>query len=225
MFATTRLVWYRFGCDSRTLTFMEPALSAKRKPGPPRKPTANSESLERVRRMQDRKHLELKTAEIMAQVVAERVRAIAPKDMPPEFVDAATDAAEQSSRLISEAGPKLVAKLIKLAEGGDMQAYQMLAKNIMPPQLTRVKLKADQSLNELTTSVMDEVATGRMSVEVGEKVLGLVSKAADVAVSGSLVARLNKLNEQLQNARENQQLPSSVEKLSRRIISIDTVAE
>jgi hypothetical protein len=202
---------------------MNAAYAEKRKSGPPRKPTANSDSLERVRRFQDRKHLELKTAEIMASVVAERVRAIAPKNMPPEFIDAASDAAEQSSRLISEAGPGLVANLIKMAEGGDMQAYQMLAKNIMPTQLTRVKLPADQSLNELTTSVMEEVSSGRMSVEVGEKVLGLVSKAADVAVSGSLVARLNKLNEQLQQAREHKQLPSSVDKLSRRIVSIDAI--
>jgi hypothetical protein len=202
---------------------MNAAYAEKRKSGPPRKPTANSDSLERVRRFQDRKHLELKTAEIMASVVAERVRAIAPKNMPPEFIDAASDAAEQSSRLISEAGPGLVANLIKMAEGGDMQAYQMLAKNIMPTQLTRVKLPADQSLNELTTSVMDEVSSGRMSVEVGEKVLGLVSKAADVAVSGSLVARLNKLNEQLQQAREHKQLPSSVDKLSQRIVSIDAI--
>ena len=202
---------------------MNEAYAEKRKSGPPRKPTANSESLERVRRFQDRKHLELKTAEIMASVVAERVRAIAPKNMPPEFIDAASDAAEQSSRLISEAGPSLVANLIKMAEAGDMQAYQMLAKNIMPTQLTRVRLPTDQSLNELTNSVMEEVSSGRMSVEVGEKVLGLVSKAADVAVSGSLVARLNKLNEQLQQAREQKQLPSSVEKLSRRIVSIDAI--
>ena len=202
---------------------MEQADTQKRKPGPPRKPMANSESLERVRRFQERRHLELKTAEIMASVVAERVRAIAPKNMPPEFIDAASDAAEQSSKLISEAGPRLVANLIKMAEGGDMAAYQMLAKNIMPPQLTRVKLPSDQSLNELTSSVMEEVSAGRMSVEVGEKVLGLVSKAADVAVSGSLVARLNKLNERLQQAREQKQLPSSVEKISRRIFSIDEI--
>lgn len=204
---------------------MNEAYLEKRRPGPARKPTANSESLERVRRFQDRKFLELKTAEIMANVVAERVRAVAPKNMPPEYVDAATDAAEQSSRLISEAGPGLVAKLIKMAEGGDIQAYQMLAKNIMPPQLTRVKLPSDQSLNELTSSVMEEVSAGRMSVEVGEKVLGLVSKAADVAVSGSLVARLNKLNEQLQQAREQKQLPDSVEKISRRIVSIEEIPE
>lgn len=196
---------------------------AKRKPGRQRDPNAKSESLERVRRFKDRKHLELKSAEVMAQVVGERVRATMPKTMPQEIVEITAEAAEKASMLISEKGPQLVANLIKMAENGDMNAYQLLAKSILPPPNTRVKLPKNRSLNELTDAVLQEVAAGRMSVETGEKVLGLASKAADVAVSGSLVARLNKLNEQIQSAKENRQLPGNIESISHRIISIEAV--
>lgn len=175
--------------------------------------------------MRNREQIEKTTAHVMAEVVGDRVRALMPKDVPQEIINLTVEASEESSRLISEKGPTLVANLLRMAENGDMAAYQMLAKNILPTPSTRVRLPKDQSLNELTDSVINEVAEGRMPIEVGEKVLGLVSKAADVAVSGSLVARLNKLNEQLQVARERQQLPGTVENLSRRIVSIEALPE
>lgn len=207
---------------------MEFADIEKRKPGRvgrPRKAGDLTESAVRMRRMRNREQIEKTTAHVMAEVVGDRVRALMPKDVPQEIINLTVEASEESSRLISEKGPTLVANLLRMAENGDMAAYQMLAKNILPTPSTRVRLPKDQSLNELTDSVINEVAEGRMPIEVGEKVLGLVSKAADVAVSGSLVARLNKLNEQLQVARERQQLPGTVENLSRRIVSIEALPE
>jgi hypothetical protein len=200
---------------------MKTNFAAKIKPGPPRRENVKPEAM-RQRRFVERESLEREAASAFAAGVVESVRARLPKSCPDDLAELALEAAAKTSRLISAEGPAIVEKLLSMAKAGDLQAAALISRHLIPTY-TRVKLPPNQGIDQMCHNVLDAVASGDMPLETAEKVMGIAQKAADVALSGSLVARLESLKGQLERAREANMLPHSIELSSHRLVQLESI--
>ena len=167
--------------------------TAKRRSGRPLAEGTIKESTERTRRWRGRDELELHAAEAYSVGVARHVKAMLPATMPDDLIGLVAEAAAETARIISSRSGEIVAKLCDLAARGDMQAAAILSKSIIGQVSTKVRLPKNQGIDQLCSTVLDEVSAGKMSLEVGQQVMNLAAKASDVALAGSLVSRLVEL--------------------------------
>ena len=191
---------------------------AKRKPGPQR--LANpSPNTERQRRFVERQSLERVAAEVLASEVARGVKAQMPDFVPNELIELASAAANETSRILSTEGPKIVQRLADAAKNGDMAAAQILSRFLMP-SVTKISLPRSQGVDQLCSTVLDQVASGELSLEVADKVLSIAQKIADVQLSGSIVARIEQLKNQISAVRESRPAGEVIDVVSR-VVSLE----
>jgi len=202
---------------------MQLSTQAKRRSGRPLAEGSIKESTERTRRWRGRDELELHAAEAYSVGVARHVKAMLPKSVPDDLIEQVAEAAAETARIISSRSAEIISKLCDLAANGDMQAAAILSKSIIGQVSTRVRLPKHQGIDQLCSVVLDEVADGRMSLEVGTQVMNLAARASDVALAGSLVARLDALKTQLASAQDARTIPMAVALAPARLIALEAL--
>lgn len=202
---------------------MQLSAQAKRRSGRPLAEGSINESTERTRRWRGRDELELHAAEAYSVGVARHVKAMLPNSVPDDLIEQVAEAAAETARIISSRSAEIISKLCDLAANGDMQAAAILSKSIIGQVSTKVRLPKHQGIDQLCSVVLDEVADGRMSLEVGTQVMNLAARASDVALAGSLVARLDALKGQLASAQEARTIPMEVSLAPARLIALEAL--
>lgn len=162
-------------------------------------------------------------AEAYSVGVARHVKAMLPNSVPDDLIEQVAEAAAETARIISSRSGEIVAKLCDMAAAGDMQAAAILSKSIIGQVSTKVRLPKNQGIDQLCSTVLDEVSAGNMSLEVGQQVMNLAAKASDVALAGSLVSRLDALKNQLSEAREKRTIPATTILSNDRLIALDAL--
>lgn len=202
---------------------MQSEQAAKRKSGRPVSGGSTNESTERSRRWRDRDEIEMHAAEAYSVGVSRHVKAMLPKSVPDDLIEQVAEAAAETARIISSRSGEIVAKLCDLAANGDLQAAAILSKSIIGQVSTKVRLPKHQGIDQLCSTVLDEVSGGRMSLEAGQQVMNLAARASDVALAGSLVARLDALKTQLASAQDARTIPMAVALAPARLVALEAL--
>lgn len=202
---------------------MQLSAQTKRRSGRPLAEGSINESTERTRRWRGRDELELHAAEAYSVGVARHVKAMLPNSVPDDLIEQVAEAAAETARIISSRSAEIISKLCDLAANGDMQAAAILSKSIIGQVSTKIRLPKHQGIDQLCSVVLDEVADGRMSLEVGTQVMNLAARASDVALAGSLVARLDALKTQLASAQDARTIPMAVSLAPARLVALEAL--
>jgi hypothetical protein len=181
---------------------MHIAESNKRKPGPPRDPGAKSESLERVRRFNDRKSIEAMAESTAVAAAGAAARALTPPGLTDEVQQLIASSAEQVTKIIATNGPNIIQALVDRAIGGDTNAAALLTKFIVSPKTKiRLPMQPGSSIEEFADSLVAAATNGTLALEDADAGLRLLERHSAVSLNAGLTARLSQLNEQLSQAR------------------------
>ena len=88
------------------------------------------------------------------------------------------------------------------------------------PSVPKISLPRSQGGDQLCSTVLDQVASGELSLEVADKVLSIAQKIADVQLSGSIVARIEQLKNQNSAVRESRPAGEVIDVVSR-VVSLE----
>ncbi len=205
---------------------MDIAESNKRKPGPPRDPNAKSESLERVRRFNDRKSMEAKLPELASAAAVAAIGVLCPKgDVQDELRELAQRSAAEASRLLMTEGPLVIRAAIDKAKDGDVGAMALLLKHCISTKTTvNLPNARGRTIEETADSIIAAATAGEMPVDDATMCLKMLAQHSSIILHASLSARLQKLNEQLADARARNVIPAEV-RLTREPIPLETFLE
>jgi hypothetical protein len=195
----------------------------KRKPGFARKPEdAVTPDALRMRRYQERKGLEARLPELASAAAVAAIGVLCPKgDMQDELRELAQRSAAEASRLLMTEGPLVIRAAIDKAKDGDVGAMALLLKHCISTKTTiNLPNARGRTIEETADSIIAAASAGEMPVEDASLTLKLLEQHANITLHASLSARLQKLNEQLADARARNVIAPEVT-LSRKPIPIE----
>ena len=199
---------------------------AKKKRGFARKTGEVPATVEAQRRHRDRKSMEAKLPELASAAAVAAIGVLCPKgDVQDELRELAQRSAAEASRLLMTEGPLVIRAAIDKAKDGDVGAMALLLKHCISTKTTvNLPNARGKTIEETADSIIAAATAGEMPVNDATMCLQMLAQHSSIILHASLSARLQKLNEQLADARARNVIPAEV-RLTREPIPLETFLE